>query len=120
MAPGYFSDAALFPCGPLELEEYNLDYNGNLTLCCQLSGNSGRNNGSDIIANLDEVSLTEACEGFRQRVATYLAVKRDKIKMGTFSELDHFPCWYCLKYLGKTSWLNNFPNHQWNASNEIV
>src|SRR5882724_221656 len=43
MAPGYFTDVALFACGPLELEEYNLDYSGNLTLCCQLSGNSGRN-----------------------------------------------------------------------------
>ena len=63
--------------------------------------------------------MTEACECFRQRVATYLADKRDKINSGEFSELDHFPCWYCLKYLGKTSWLNNFPNHPWNASNEI-
>jgi MoaA/NifB/PqqE/SkfB family radical SAM enzyme len=113
MAPGYFSADPMFPCGPLELEEYNLDYNGNLSLCCQLSGNSGPNNGLDIIANLNEVSLTEACELFHQRVDTYLADKRDKVKTGTFSGLDHFPCWYCLKYLGKTSWLNKFPNHSW-------
>ena len=119
MAPGYFSEAPFFPCGPLELEEYNLDYNGNLTLCCQLSGNSGANDGTDVIGNLNEISLTEACERFRQRVAIYLADKRDKINSGKFSELDHFPCWYCLKYLGKTSWLNNFPNHPWSASNEI-
>ena len=118
MAPGYFSESPFFPCGPLELEEYNLDYQGNLTLCCQLSGYSGpASYGGDVIGNLKEITLTEACECFRQRVATYLADKRDKINRGEFSELDHFPCWYCLKYLGKTSWLNNFPNHPWHAQN---
>ena len=119
MAPGYFSEVPFSPCGPLKLEEYNLDYKGNLSLCCQLSGHSGQNGGTDIIGNLNELSLTEACERFHLRVATYLADKRDKFKRGEFSELDHFPCWYCLKYLGKTSWLSSFPNHPWNASNEI-
>jgi MoaA/NifB/PqqE/SkfB family radical SAM enzyme len=113
MAPGYFDDRPLFPCGPLELEEYNLDYNGNLTLCCQLSGNAGANEGADVMGNLHEMSLAEACERFRQRVATYLADKQDKLSRGEFGELDLFPCWYCLKYLGKTSWLNNFPKHPW-------
>jgi MoaA/NifB/PqqE/SkfB family radical SAM enzyme len=119
MAPGYFSDSPFFPCGPLELEEYNLDYNGNLTLCCQLSGQSGAAYGADIIGNLNEMSLAEACEHFRESVVTYLADKRDKVNSGKFSELDHFPCWYCLKYLSKTLWLNRFPNHPWNAANEI-
>lgn len=119
MAPGYFSESPFFPCGPLELQEYNLDYKGNLTLCCQLSGHSGQNDGADVIGNLSEISLTEACERFHLRVATYLADKRDKIKTGSFSDLDHFPCWYCLKYLGKTSWLSTLPNHPWNASNGI-
>jgi MoaA/NifB/PqqE/SkfB family radical SAM enzyme len=118
MAPGYFNEAAFFPCGPLELEEYNLDYKGNLTLCCQLSGHSGQNDRADVIANLNEISLTEACERFHLRVATYLADKQDKINRGHFSEVDHFPCWYCLKYLGKTTWLENFPDHPWSASNK--
>jgi len=113
MAPGYFNERPFFPCGPLELEEYNLDYNGNLTLCCQLSGNAGANEGTDVMGNLHEMSLAEACARFRQRVATYLADKRDNLSRGELGELDHFPCWYCLKYLGKTSWLNNFPNHPW-------
>ena len=113
MAPGYFNEPPLFPCGPLELEEYNVDYKGNLTLCCQLSGNSGANQGTDVMGNLHEMSLAEACERFLQRVATHLADKRDKLSRGEFCELDHFPCWYCLKYLGKTSWLRDFPNHPW-------
>src|SRR5262245_14502415 len=120
MAPGYFNERPFFPCGPLELEEYNLDYNGNLTLCCQLSGNAGANDGTDVMGNLHKMSLAEACERFRQRVATYLADKQDKISNEQFTELDHFPCWYCLKYLGKTSWLSNFPNHSWSTSNYTI
>ena len=118
MAPGYYDPNPFFPCGPLELEEYNLDYKGNLTLCCQLSGQSGANRAADVIANLNAVSLIESCDRFRQTVAIYLADKQHKIDNGEFGELDHFPCWYCLKYLGKTSWLTNFPNHPWHASNE--
>ena len=48
MAPGHFSDAPFFPCGPLEAEELNLDYRGNLTFCCQLSGHSGASHHADI------------------------------------------------------------------------
>ena len=101
MAPGYFSESPFFPCAPLELKEFNLDYRGNLTLCCHLSGYSGANQGTDVMGNLHEVSLANACERFHQNVATYLADKHDKVNRGEFSELDHFPCWYCVKYLGK-------------------
>jgi len=119
MAPGYFNVDNFFACGPLELQEYNLDYKGNLTLCCQLSGHTGQNDSTDVIANLNDVSLAKACERFRLRVGSYLSDKQATINRGHLSELDHFPCWYCLKYLGKTSWLSNFPNHPWNAASEI-
>jgi MoaA/NifB/PqqE/SkfB family radical SAM enzyme len=114
MAPGYFSENLFYPCGPLELKEYNVDYKGILTLCCQLSGNSGPNHNTDIIADLNVLSLVEACERFHARVRTYLADKREKSTMGSLAVVDRFPCWYCLKYLGKTSWIDRFPNHPWN------
>lgn len=103
MAPGYFSESPFFPCSPLELEEFNVDYRGNLTLCCQLSGHPGTGNGSDLVGNLREMSLAEACARFRRRVAVYLADKRSRVEAGAFGRLDHFPCWYCVKYLGKVS-----------------
>ena len=120
MAPGYHYAQPFFPCGPLELEEYNLDYQGNLTLCCQLSGHSGASRDADIIGNLNDLSLLQACDRFRQKVATYLADKQHKIDSGELADVDHFPCWYCLKYLGKTSWLSNFPNHPWSTSKETA
>jgi hypothetical protein len=101
MGPGYFSVAPFFPRGPLDLEEYNLDYRGNLTLCCQLSRSMGVNAGIDVMGNLHDMSLAEACAQFCQRVATYLADKQEKVRQGAFSTLDHFPCGYCLKYLDK-------------------
>jgi MoaA/NifB/PqqE/SkfB family radical SAM enzyme len=113
MAPGYFSESPFFPCGPLELKEFNLDYKGNMTLCCHLSGYSGPNTRADFMGNLCEVSLAEASDRFRQRVAKYLADKRDKVSRGEFSTLDHFPCWYCVKYLDKVSGLKNIPRHPW-------
>lgn len=113
MAPGYFSESPFFPCAPLELEEFNLDYRGNLTLCCQLSGLSGVNAGTDVMGNLHEVSLAEALGRFRQRVAQYLADKQERVRRHEFSELDHFPCWYCVKYLDKVPLLKNFPQHPW-------
>jgi MoaA/NifB/PqqE/SkfB family radical SAM enzyme len=113
MAPGYFSPSPFFPCAPLELEEFNLDYQGNITLCCHLSGYSGVNDATDVIGNLRDISLTEACARFHQHVAIYLAEKQARLERGAFGMLDHFPCWYCVKYLNKVTWLENFPRHPW-------
>jgi MoaA/NifB/PqqE/SkfB family radical SAM enzyme len=113
MAPGYFSTDPFFPCGPLTLEEFNLDYRGNLTLCCQLSGHSGSNAATEVMGNLHDISLADAVECFRRHVATYLADKQARVTQGAFGGLDHFPCWYCLKYLDKVSWLGHFPQHPW-------
>jgi MoaA/NifB/PqqE/SkfB family radical SAM enzyme len=113
IAPGYFSESPFFPCGPLTLNEYNLDYGGNFTLCCHLSGYAGPNAGSDVLGNLHEISLSEACLRFEARVATYLADKRDRVNRGAFSELDHFPCWYCVKYLDKVTVTENYPARDW-------
>jgi MoaA/NifB/PqqE/SkfB family radical SAM enzyme len=108
MAPGYYSDSPFFPCGPLELEEFNLDYRGNLTLCCHLSGYAGRNSDKDVMGNLYKTSLSEACARFRAYVATYLADKYERVRLKELSELDHFPCMYCVKYVGKVPFSGDF------------
>jgi hypothetical protein len=113
MAPGYFSETPLFPCGPLELQEFNLDYRGHLTLCCHLSGYDPETSAAECFGNLHTLSLAEACDRFRARVAVYLADKQARVANGTFGELDHFPCWYCVQYLGKTADLQRMPQHPW-------
>ena len=62
------------------------------------------------MGNLRDISLAEAMCRFHQRVATYLADKQEQVQRGAFGELDHFPCWYCVKYLDKVSWLPHFPS----------
>ena len=101
MAPGYFHATPFFPCAPLELEEYNLDYRGNLTLCCHLSGLHGTNEGTDVMGNLHDMSLMEACTRFRQRVAVYLTDKQTRVKNASLTQEEHFPCVYCAKYMSK-------------------
>jgi MoaA/NifB/PqqE/SkfB family radical SAM enzyme len=113
LASGYFSEVPLFPCGPLTLQEMNLDYRGNLTLCCHLSGYAETGPGAEVVGNLQEMSLATACEQFRRRVAGYLADKRAAVAAGALREVDHFPCWYCVQYLGKATWLRYFPHHPW-------
>jgi MoaA/NifB/PqqE/SkfB family radical SAM enzyme len=103
MGPGYYSDEPFFPCGPLELEEFNVDSRGYLTLCCQMSGYWGHGSRPDAVANLSDVSLVDACNSFRERVATYLADKRDRVDSGTLSDIEHFPCVYCVRYLAGTA-----------------
>lgn len=113
MAPGFFSESPFYPCGPLEIDEFNLDYKGNLSLCCQLSGYPGSNPDKATLGNLHEIDLTVACDRFRQLVKKYLDDKQAKLDSGGLSELDHFPCFYCLKYLGQLSWLDTMPQHPW-------
>ena len=62
------------------------------------------------MGNLHEISLAEAWNVFTRRVAKYLADKHDKVNRGEFTELDHFPCWYCVKYLGKAPGVMNSPD----------
>ena len=113
LGPGYYSAAPFFPCAPLTLQEYNLDYRANLTLCCQLSGYAGGTPGTDVVGNLHDMSLAEAVAQFHQRVDTYLVDKRVKVSRGEFGALDHFPCWYCVQYLDKVPGLKQFPQHPW-------
>ena len=113
MAPGYFSESPYFPCAPLQLQEFNLDYRGNLTLCCQLSGSAGMNDGGDVMGNLEDITLAEACDRFRARVDRYLADKRRLVQSGRLGELDHFPCWYCTKYMGKAGSPDVVPDRGW-------
>jgi hypothetical protein len=65
------------------------------------------------MGNLNEVSLAEACGRFRQRVAIYLADKQERVREGKFGELDHFPCWYCVKYLDKVPQLGTIAQRSW-------
>ena len=51
LAPGHRT-AELFPCGPLNDQEFNIDWRGNVGFCCHLSGQSDHLTEKTIIGNL--------------------------------------------------------------------
>jgi hypothetical protein len=40
-------------------------------------------------------------------------ISAEKVRRGELGELDHFPCWYCVKYLDKVPVLKDIPRHPW-------
>ncbi len=98
LAPGYETDE-LFPCAPLNLEEFNIDWRGNLTHCCHLSGYA--DSGTDIVGNLRVLSFSEAWSRLRAANARFIREKQTRQAAGRLSEADRFPCLYCCGYFNK-------------------
>ena len=89
LAPGY-ETTELRPCAPLHLEELNIDWRGNVTPCCHLSGYGE----ADRAGNLATVSLAAALGRLREANAHFLQEKE-----AHRAEADPAPCRFCLKYL---------------------
>jgi hypothetical protein len=45
--------------------------------------------------------------------AAYRRTKAARVRRGTFGELDHANCWYCLKHFGKVAWLSDRDAPPW-------
>lgn len=97
MAPGHFTEE-LFPCGPLNLEELNVDWQGNVGQCCHLSGFGESSVGSDIVGNLGEISFGEALARLRVENEAFRRRKQIDQQSRAFCDADFSPCEYCLKH----------------------
>jgi MoaA/NifB/PqqE/SkfB family radical SAM enzyme len=111
MAPGFFTED-LFPCGPLQMEEINIDVHGNLTKCCHLSGHGNGTGQADVVGNLAEMSFADAYQLLRTDNDRF-----HEAKLAHFAEnlvdTDYFPCWYCSLFFEKLDWLAEVPGHPW-------
>ncbi len=116
MAPGYYT-TNLFPCSPLQLEELNVDWQGNMTLCCHLSGYTKGSTDADIIGNLDTMSFAEAHKSLIYLNKKFQQDKRERYRKGGFQDSDYFPCFYCLNYFDKVDWLKD--NHESSSSSLV-
>jgi MoaA/NifB/PqqE/SkfB family radical SAM enzyme len=108
LAPGFYNHN-LFPCAPLQENEFNIDWQGNLTLCCHLSGCGADTSTKDIIGNLNEISFKEATRKLNQLVGQFHQDKKEHHNDPHFKDTDYFSCWYCLNYFEKVGWLKNYP-----------
>lgn len=112
MAPGYHT-TDLFPCGPLQLEEINIDCHGNLTACCQLSGHGEGVGTDDIMGNLQTMSFTTAYTKLQNENQEFRKKKLAQLRAGTLQDTDLFTCWHCSNYYRKVDWLQTRPEHAW-------
>lgn len=113
MTTGFFDSDPLAMCHPLTMKELFINSRGQITFCCQLTDCEGAENGTEVVANLEEVNLYEAHQAMVDAVAQYQKDKIQRLAEGKFGHLDFYPCWYCLKYFRKVNWLIEFPDSLW-------
>jgi MoaA/NifB/PqqE/SkfB family radical SAM enzyme len=98
------------------MEFLNVDFQGNLILCCQLShvamgdGVPTRFNG-ELVADLKKVSLKE---GIIRQYRMAAKLMEDKLEStGNPAGISQTPCHWCLYHFGKLEWLKEFPDSPW-------
>lgn len=106
---GYVNINPAPPCAPLQGASFSVDYQGRLSLCCNMSGFRGASQESDVVADLNEESFAAAwprvsrlaSEQVARRAAALaaMAARGPDVDLRTGS-----PCLFCLQTFGKTPW----------------
>jgi MoaA/NifB/PqqE/SkfB family radical SAM enzyme len=112
-----FAPEVVLNCGTV-MNDLNVDYQGHLILCCQLShvtmGDGVPNRfGGELVADLKEVPLREGII-LQYRLAVKLIEER-LANGGKPPGLSQTPCHWCLHHFGKLEWLKDFPDSPWAA-----
>ncbi len=107
---GYFNIDPAAPCKPLAGVGGNIDYQGRLSLCCNLSGFRGANGDRDVVADLNEESFAAGYVRLRNLAAAQLETRRAHLATlpAYEAQADLYsasPCLFCLKTFGKLPWL---------------
>jgi len=105
----------LFTCANL-LQTINVDYQGNLILCCNLSHivqDEGVPStfGREWLADLKEVPLKEGV--IRHFHGTAQLMEARVKDMDDLAGLTYIPCYWCLRHFDKLEWLRDFPESPW-------
>jgi len=102
MTTGYKSPDPFFVCRPLSMSMIDIDYNGLLRFCVDLTNYRGAiAPDTDIIANLNMKPLSAALKEFSNRVNRFRHNKLDWVSEGVFASTDSNPCLYCLRHFNK-------------------
>lgn len=114
---GYLCNKLAFNCGSI-LHTTNVDYQGNLILCCSLSHVTAGEGvptrfGAEFLADLKQTSLKDGLiRHFRTMARVMEARLRDLDGIdGVTSNL----CYWCMRYFKKLDWLKNYPQSPWAA-----
>lgn len=102
---GYVNTDPAPPCAPLQGASFSVDYQGRLSLCCNLSGFRGAAEESDVVGNLNEESFATAYARVSRLASEQVA--RRAAALAKMTEVDlqtGSPCLFCLKTFSKTPW----------------
>jgi MoaA/NifB/PqqE/SkfB family radical SAM enzyme len=106
---GYYNTAPAAPCSPLKGVSANVNYRGQLSLCCNLSGFRGAHGEVDVVGDLNRETFDVAFERLRRLASAQseerLTALAALAAAGTQADLTTgSPCLFCLSTLGKTPW----------------
>jgi MoaA/NifB/PqqE/SkfB family radical SAM enzyme len=106
---GYYNVARESPCSALSGVSANVNYRGELSLCCNLSGFRGGRGDDDVAGHLAREPFAAAYDRLRA-----LAAVQSERRIQALIRLDEAgqtadlttgsPCLFCLNTLGKTPW----------------
>ncbi len=106
---GYVNVDPAPPCAPLQGASFSVDYQGRLSLCCNMSGFRGAAEESDVVADLNREGFAAAYPRVQRLASEQLARRADaltamsargpEVALGIGS-----PCLFCLRTFGKTPW----------------
>ena len=113
ISAGFFDETPIAHCQFLQGGALNIDYDGNLTFCCQLSNMFDSSKKKDIICNLGKTSLFEGHKKLIDRIATINKKRIDSYKNKKVTRLDSFHCWFCFKEFKKIDWLKTLKDNPW-------
>jgi len=99
---GDHSTASRFAqCPQLQMQEFNIDYRGNLTACCTLSNYRGGTSDTDVLADLHSVSFVEAHRRLIAKIAQLNLEKLERLVSCAPTEAEQFLCTHCLVHYQK-------------------
>jgi MoaA/NifB/PqqE/SkfB family radical SAM enzyme len=106
---GYHNTDPSPPCAALLGTTCNVDFNGRLSLCCNLSGYRGADGEPDVVADLTKEDFAVGYERLKRVVDEQNERRRQALASieASGSEIDLYtgsPCLFCLQSFGKTPW----------------
>ncbi len=109
LAAGYYNINPEPPCAILQGTNCNIDYRGQLTLCCNISGYRGADAETDVVADLNGEDFATAYPRLRQMADQQLERRRKALaehaeKGQTVDLYLGSPCLFCLSSFNKIPW----------------
>jgi len=105
MAEGYYTTVVDHICATVAKRALNIDPNGHLTFCCELSNFNGDQQAPearrDFVVDMRKVSVDQAIAAMGGKIGEFRAARLAEDAAGLRGEDDKFACRYCVRHFGK-------------------